>query len=209
MSIAVSVFEITYPGVAGEYESFSIVRSGLTAGKVKHEEYLQYSDAYPDTSYLDYLQLIKCKKIGESVPGLGEEAYPAQARIDIVNQLLREIGSRGRRILYYAPDDRYAAFHWAGGQLWLTDYYTDMPMIMAPGDGQTYEQKHRFSSGGTMWGLVNDFKDFILGDDNANGNNGYCGLYCTHWAYPEEDMQAIRQRAVELGYLKVKEAVQE
>jgi hypothetical protein len=76
-------------------------------------------------------------------------------------------------------------------------------MIMEPNDcGKSHEQKQRFSSGGTMWGLVQDFRDYIFGDDDANHKNGYGGLYCKHWAYPEEDMEEIRAVAEELGYLK-------
>lgn len=207
MSVPLNVYEITYPGVIDEYETFSVIRSGVTLGKAKYAEYLEYSDACPDTTYIEFLKMIRCRKVGQSIPVPGEEAFPAQDRIDIVNELIREIGSRSHRALYYSKTDQYATFHWAGGRLWFTDQYTDMPMIMAPGDcGKSHEQNHRFSSGGTMWGLVNDFKDFIYGDDDANHNNGYGGLYCTHWGYPEEDMEAVRQKAIELGYLKPRKA---
>ncbi|TPG86959.1 hypothetical protein EEL32_12150 [Brevibacillus laterosporus] len=69
---------------------------------------------------------------------------------------------------------------------------------------QNQKQEYNFSGGGTLWGLVNDFKDFIYGDDDANHNNGYGGLYCPHWGYPEKDMKAIRELAVSLRYLKEK-----
>jgi hypothetical protein len=211
MSIALNVYEVTYPGEAGEYESYSVIRSGLTAGKVKYAEYLEYSDPWPDTTYIEFLKMIRCRKIGQSQPRPGEVLPPGlpwlEKRIETANRLIREIGSRGRKFLYHDKENRYSEFHWAGGRLWYTDHYSDMPMILVPGaEGKTNEQKHRFSNGGTMWGLINDFRDYIFGDEDANHNNGYGGLYCPHWGYPEEDMQAIRQIAVELGYLKPREA---
>ncbi|OPG98930.1 hypothetical protein B2I21_09885 [Chryseobacterium mucoviscidosis] len=66
------------------------------------------------------------------------------------------------------------------------------------------DEHYHFSHGGTLWGLVCDFRDYIGGDDDSNHNNGYGGLYCPHWGYPEGDMKAIRKRAEELGYLKIK-----
>lgn len=78
-----------------------------------------------------------------------------------------------------------------------------MPMHMLP--NETYKTKHQrmnFSSGGTMWGLINDFKDFIYGDDDTNHNNGYGGLYRPHWGYPETCNRAwifeIKARGVNL-----------
>ncbi|MBJ8083173.1 hypothetical protein JDS82_18520 [Bacillus cereus group sp. N14] len=59
-----------------------------------------------------------------------------------------------------------------------------------------------FSSGGTMWGLVKDFTHFIYGNDDSNGLNGYSGLYCPHWGWPEEEVKKMREYAREIGYLK-------
>lgn len=206
MSIALNVYEITFLGEAGEYDPFTVIRSGLTPGKVKAAEYREYSDPCPDTPYIEFLKMLRCRKIGQSTPQAGEEAFSAPERIETANRLIREIGSRGRKFLYHDKENRYSEFQWAGGRLWYTDHYSDMPMILVPGaEGKTNEQKHRFSNGGTMWGLINDFRDYIFGDDDANHNNGYGGLYCPHWGYSEEDMQSIRQVAVELGYLKQRE----
>ncbi len=54
-----------------------------------------------------------------------------------------------------------------------------------------------------MWALIRDFTDFIYGDYNSNGNNGYGGLYCTHWGWLDEEMKKMREYAREFGYLKV------
>lgn len=202
-----NVFRITYPDFIEDQPNYFVIRTAETAGKAKYAEYLEFSDACNDTTYMEYLKMIKCRKIGQSDPLPGEELPVGipwlMERIENANQLIREIGDRSHRTFYYEKEDRYAAFHWAGGRLWLTDHYTGLPMIMEQNfEGKTREQKRRFSSGGTMWGLVNDFKDYIFGDDDANHNNGYGGLYCRHWGYPPEDMDAIRGVAIELGYLK-------
>lgn len=202
MDVVMNVYEISYPDYFDDCPDYSVIRTAPTAGKAKYGEYLDFSDAW-EMKYIEYLKIIKCKKVGTSVPKAGDPPFRAPERIEVVNRIIREIGSRSHRALYSKTYDRYDTFHWADGRLWLTDHYTGIPMIMEEGsEGKTRDQHHAFSSGGTMWGLVNDFKDFIYGDDDANHNNGYGGLYCPHWGYPEEDMKAIRQLARELGYLR-------
>ncbi|MFD2330647.1 hypothetical protein ACFSR7_15450 [Cohnella sp. GCM10020058] len=201
-AIVLNVYEIIYPDFVDDHPDYTVIRTAETAGKAKYNEYLTVSDAY-EMTYLEYLKLIRIRKVGSSAPKRGEEPFRAPERIENANRLIREIGSRGRGFLYYKRADRYSAFHWAGGRLWYTDHYSGIPMIMDPGqEGKTKDQQRAFSSGGTLWGLMQDFRDYIFGDDDANHNNGYGGLYCPHWAYPEEDMQAIRALAVELGYLR-------
>ncbi|OMF00440.1 hypothetical protein BK124_11430 [Paenibacillus amylolyticus] len=122
-----------------------------------------------------------------------------QDRIENVNSIIRKIGSLGRHFLYSEKHERFATFHWADGNLWLVDDYTGRPLLMSksiPGE------HYHFSHGGTLWGLVCDFRDYILGDDDANHNNGYGGLYCPHWGYPEDHMEFIREYAKSIGYLK-------
>lgn len=126
-----------------------------------------------------------------------------EQRIDIVNEIIREIASRGRRFLHTKSKERTSYFVWDGRKLWYIDSYTGVPLHMQKGSShKNNKQYYYFSGGGTLQGLVNDFKDFIYGDDDANHNNGYGGLYCPHWGYPEEDMKAIRKLARDLGYLK-------
>lgn len=124
-------------------------------------------------------------------------------RIDIVNSLIKKIGDTGRKFLYSQKHNRYSYFVYDGRTLYFVDHYTGVPLKMTKGTGhKTLKHQQYFSSGGTMWGLVNDFKDFIYGDDDSNHNNGYGGLYCPHWGYPKEDMETIQNYAKELGYLK-------
>lgn len=123
-------------------------------------------------------------------------------RIDIVNKLIKKIAENGREFLHSSTHERYAYFSYDGRSLFYIDHYTGVPLRMKKGAAHKTEvQRMNFSSGGTMWGLVNDFKDFIYGDDDSNHNNGYGGLYCPHWGYKEEEMESIREYAREIGYL--------
>ncbi|MHA6530216.1 hypothetical protein [Paenibacillus sp. BAC0078] len=203
MNETLNIYKISYPDYFDEYPDYSVLKTAKSSGAAKYDAYLSFSDSDPDMTFFDYLKIVKVRKIGQSVPAAKESPFPASDRINVVNELIREIGRRGRRFLYSDKHDRYAQFYWAGGWLWLTDDYTGTPLVMH----ESFPDNHyHFSHGGTLWGLVCDFRDYINGDDDANHNNGYGGLYCQHWGYPEEDMQAIRQVAVELGYLKPREA---
>lgn len=125
-------------------------------------------------------------------------------RIEIVNKLIQKIAECGREFLYSSKYKRIAYFVYDGRTLYYVDHYTGVPLKMIKGSAhKTLKHGQYFSSGGTMWGLINDFKDFIYGDDNSNHNNGYGGLYCPHWGYPKEDMEAIREYAREIGYLSI------
>lgn len=198
-----NLYEIHYlADVWGDHPAYSILKTAKTPGAAKYDEWLEVSDCW-DMSFIDYCKMISIRKVGQSEPLKGDKPFPQQKRIDLVNRLIREIGSRGRRFLYSKTYDRYAAFHWANGRLWYTDDYHGEPILMERGqEGKTRDQKYGFSHGGTLWGLVNDFSDYIFGDDDSNHNHGYGGLYCSHWGYPEDDMEAIRKVAMDLGYLK-------
>ncbi|WP_438498691.1 hypothetical protein, partial [Paenibacillus sp. IHBB 3054] len=176
-----------------------------SSGAAKYDAYLSFSDCDPDMTFFDYLKIARVRKVGQSKPAPSETPFHSQHRIDIVNALIKEIGSRGRKFLYSAKYDRYVQLNWASGKLWLVDDYTGTPLLLHE---SMPDEHYHFSHGGTLWGLMCDFRDYINGDDDANHNNGYGGLYCPHWGYPEEDMQAIRYMAVELGYLKPREAAQ-
>lgn len=128
------------------------------------------------------------------------------ARVAIVNEIIKEIASRGRR--FFAHEDKVAYLYLKNGKIWykcewvsthqpITDVCFSIPKYRKP--------KRGFTHGGTLESLVRDFCDFIRKGGDTNHNHGYGGLYCTHWGYPAEDMKAIRAKAIELGYMKLKE----
>lgn len=196
-----NIYEISYPGFFPDYPDYAATRSAETPGKARYAEYVEFCDAY-DMPFGEYQKITKVRKIGSDkvVPG---EHSPHQTRIDSINKLIVEIGNRGRRFLYSEKHSRYANFFWAGSKLWLMDNSTGLTMVMnADQQGKTHDQAAGFSQGGTMWGLMCDFTDFIFGDDDANHNHGYGGLYCPHWGYAHEDMEAIQSYARSIRYLR-------
>lgn len=87
----------------------------------------------------------------------------------------------------------------AGDSLYMHNEYNKESMPLLTSHGFPPDAWHH---GGTLWALTKDFKDFIITGELSNHNNGYGGLHCPHWGYPESDMKAIQQKAKELGYLE-------
>ena len=117
-----------------------------------------------------------------------------QKRADIVNEIIKEIGSFGRH--FFRNGDEYAKMIIKHNRVYMINEWNAkvMPINKAP--------PRSWHHGGTLWSLAQDFADFIDHGGITNGDNGYGGLYCSHWGYGEEDMARIRNKAKELGYLK-------
>jgi hypothetical protein len=118
-------------------------------------------------------------------------------RIQVVNRIIEEIANRGRGFFYSDTTKQTSYFEWTGKKLWFIDKYTGK---------RVYPYNHSahkgFSEGGTLWGLVNDMRYFIIHGEHSNGKYGYGGLRCEHWGYEQKDMLAIQQLARELRYLR-------
>lgn len=128
-----------------------------------------------------------------------------EERIEIVNKIITEIANRGRNFFKNKSENKTAYIFIKKKRLFMMS--EDNAEWQKP---EIYlHSKHgnpprNFHNGGTLWGLTKDFKEFIIKGGYTNHNNGYGGLYCSHWGYPEEDMTAIQKLAVELGYLEEK-----
>ena len=59
---------------------------------------------------------------------------------------------------------------------------------------------YKFSNGGTLWALVQEFRAWIIGNSNKYENSN--GLYATYWGYTAEGMREVRKKAREVGYIK-------
>lgn len=119
-----------------------------------------------------------------------------QSRIDVVNEIIKEISTCGRNFFAYKNDTAYIFIK--NGRLYMHNEYNGKDMALSTKFG--FPPKH-WHHGGTLWGLTKDFKDFIVSGEKSNHNNGYGGLYCPHWGYPENDMKKIQEKAISLGYL--------
>ncbi len=130
-----------------------------------------------------------------------------QGRINIVNQIIKEIASRGRRFFCNSKTGRIGEIVLKNNRLYYKlEWHPEWQKPLVNLSPKHNIPPINFNHGGTLWRLMMDFKDFIQTGEYSNHNNGYGGLYCPHWGYPEEDMKAIQQKAIELGYLpKVKE----
>lgn len=125
-----------------------------------------------------------------------------QDRLNTVNAIIEEIAKRGRRFFY--DEDNNATGHFImkpNGRIKFVDQYFLRELHIYPRVGDFCPKPRHFSHGGTMWGLVKDMRDFIQKGGYTNHDHGYGGLYCPHWGYPKEDMKAIQDKAIELGYL--------
>ena len=115
-------------------------------------------------------------------------------RISIVNDLIKEIAGRGRK--FFHNDGRVAELVDNNGRIYYKAEYGKVEMICL--SIPDYRTPKGWFHGGTLFSLVKEFRDFIKTGEKLE----YSGLFSPHWAYPESDMEAIRTKAVELGYLQ-------
>jgi len=120
-------------------------------------------------------------------------------RINIVNEIIKEIALRGRGFFLYEKDADMAYIFQKAGRLYMHNEYNKSKMYLHTKNGYPPKKWHH---GGTMWALTKDFIEYIKTGEYTNHNNGYGGLYCPHWGYPESDMKAIQEKAKALGYLR-------
>lgn len=120
-----------------------------------------------------------------------------QERINIVNQIINKIATTGRKFFNY--NGGISKIHLKNGKLYMWNEYKQKDMCLLTKNGCKPKD---FTHGGTLWGLTQDFIDFINTGEDSNHNNGYGGLYCPYWGYPEEDMKEIQELAKTLNYLQ-------
>ena len=117
-------------------------------------------------------------------------------RVKIVNLIIEKISSLDRG--FFKHDDKTNYFLVVGKKVYMFDTYLSKKVLL--------NNKHNISPkeflfGGTLWGLSQDFRDFIITGQKTNGENGYGGLYCPHWGYKQESMHEIQELAKSLNYL--------
>ncbi|WP_193774822.1 hypothetical protein [Vallitalea guaymasensis] len=117
-------------------------------------------------------------------------------RMNKINELIEVIANTDRQFFYSDGKGTISKFV-DGNKLFFVDKYTRQKIYPYPSS-----KKLGFSDGGTLWGLINDFREWIITGKRTNGNNGYGGLYCTHWGYTIEGMDKVISKAKEIGYLK-------
>lgn len=119
-----------------------------------------------------------------------------QERVDTVNLIIKEIASIGRKFFNHkGVIDKISLIN---GKISMTEGYSGKTFSLHVKKEQPPKE---FMHGGTLWALTKDFFEFIQTGEKTNHNNGYGGLYCSHWGYSEKDMKKIQDLATKLGYL--------
>lgn len=126
-----------------------------------------------------------------------------EKRCQLANELIEMIGNCGRKFFNYEDSTNWknekgimSHFKLKNNRLYFVDGYIQR-------DIYAYSYRHfgrKFTQGGTMQALILDLSEFIRSGEATNAKNGYGGVYCDHWGYPEEDMIKIRNKAVEIGF---------
>ncbi len=119
-----------------------------------------------------------------------------EERVIIVNKIINEIASRGRRFFH---NDGLVAQLVDDKKIYYKSEWGEKKMICL--STPKYRSPKGWFHGGTLLSLVKEFRDFI---QTGSQEDEYSGLFSPHWAYPEEDMEAIREKAIQLNYLKSK-----
>jgi hypothetical protein len=125
-------------------------------------------------------------------------AVNRQQRVEIVNQIIKEIASRGRKFFHH--EGKVAELVLRNSRIYYKAEYGKKEFLCLS-NLPDYRQPKGWFHGGTLMGLCRDFMDYIQTGEKSNHNNGYGGLYSPHWGYSEPDMLAIQKKAKSLGYL--------
>lgn len=119
-----------------------------------------------------------------------------EKRIAIANEIIQLIATTDRCFL--ERDGNIPYFEMRGNKLWYVQHAPLKPIRPYNSNSNNFEH---FNGGGTLWGLINDMREYIMQGKYSNGHNGYDGLYCSHWGYTKEGQEKIILKARELGYI--------
>lgn len=124
-----------------------------------------------------------------------------QQRVEIINKIIAEIASRGRK--FFNHNGRVAKLKLVNKSVyyereWIPDSMVVPAYILVSGKSKKAFQL--FYHGGTLKALIGSFAEWILTGETSSYLSR--GLDNPHWGYDPEDMAAIRKVATDLGYLK-------
>ncbi|MGJ0706588.1 hypothetical protein GM526_21460 [Enterococcus avium] len=120
-------------------------------------------------------------------------------RCELANELIRLIASTGRQFFNYEENGgSIGRFELRSGRTYFIDGYLGKSIYAY--ENRFFRQK--FTEGGTMQALILDIAEWIRTGKATNAKNGYGGIYCDHWGYPDEDMKKVREKAIEIGFSK-------
>jgi hypothetical protein len=118
-------------------------------------------------------------------------------RCEQVNQAIQIIANHGRRFFFCQQKQTYASMQVDGrGKVWFIDDYSQKRIYTHPTPGVAAGSG--FSHGGTLKGLVEQFRDYICTGKQIN--SAYLGLQrsldeSNIWGYDADSMRAVREQA--------------
>lgn len=119
-----------------------------------------------------------------------------EERCNLINNLLEVISNQDRG--FFETKGNLARFEIRNNRVYFIDDYTKEAILAY----SSMNRRHRgFSHGGTLWSLVNDFREWIVTGKKSDGSNGYGGLYATCWGVSIASKEHIIEKAKEIGYL--------
>lgn len=121
-----------------------------------------------------------------------------QERVEAINKIIQAIGQRGRGF-FTDGQGNYARFVLVGDKRKFLHFLNADGSYVNPYD---IRKDRHFMHGGTLWALVQDFKDYILTGSHTNGKHGYGGLFASGWGYSDREMEEIIKLAMEVGFLR-------
>jgi hypothetical protein len=116
-----------------------------------------------------------------------------KSRVNTVNEIIKEIAGRGRKFFY--NEGLIAEIAVVNGRFYYKAEYGEIKMINL--STPDYRKPKGWFHGGSLLALVKEFREYIKDGHPRE----YSGLYSSHWGYPEKEMEAIREKSVQLGYL--------
>jgi hypothetical protein len=123
-----------------------------------------------------------------------------EKRVEIINQIITEIASRGRK--FFNHNGRIAKLKLVGRSVyyereWIPESRVVPAYILV--SGKSKKAFELFHHGGTLKNLIKNFAEYIITGTAGDELRG--SLYNPHWGYDPEDMAAIQAKAKELGYI--------
>lgn len=125
-----------------------------------------------------------------------------EQRCALANDLIKVIANEGRKFFDHEGtnyrDEAGCISHFVikNGYIYFVDGYTHRHIYVY----KSRNFKRWFSEGGTLQALVMDLVEYIRTGKPTNAMNGYGGVYCPHWGYPEASMKVIQHKAIEIGF---------
>jgi hypothetical protein len=118
-------------------------------------------------------------------------------RVEQVNELVKYIGSLGKRFFYYEKKGRYAEMVINDrGNLWWRDHFSNKDIYLH----HTYWEINKgISVESAFINLINHFKDYVMTGKQIKNLFAPWESTPNLWGYGEENMRLIRKKAVDLG----------